>query len=149
MYYFVPLGEQKNLGSNATKTTCAYFIFSSPMSTKRKTTKRKADEIAAEDEQCDLPELKKQKLNPTLEKSKMEGKILSNNILGAGEVEQIELPPEILVSIFSLLEVRDLSGVSCVSQHWWLCSKDESLTWSLVSTIPLVERLENYNGHCA
>jgi hypothetical protein len=110
MYYFVPLGEQKNLGSNTKKRlfVCSYLIFSSPMSTKRKTTKRKADEIAAEDEQCDLPERKKQKLNPTLEKSKVEGKILPNKFLGAAEVEQIELPPEILVSIFSLLEVRDL-----------------------------------------
>jgi hypothetical protein len=122
------------------------------MSTKRKATKRKADAIAATDEESgDLPKLKKQKLHPTNEEApenvKMEEKIPANNNIDEVAGEQIELPPEILVSIFSQIELRDLSRVSCVSQHWWLCAKDASLAWSLVSTLELVEHSENYNGH--
>jgi SNF2 family DNA or RNA helicase len=122
------------------------------MSTKRKATKRKADAIAATDEESgDLPKLKKQKLHPTKEEApenvKMEEKIPANNNIDEVAGEQIELPPEILVSIFSQIELRDLSRVSCVSQHWWLCAKDASLTWSLMSTLELVEHSENYTGH--
>jgi hypothetical protein len=118
------------------------------MITKRKATKRKADAIAATyEESGDLPKLKKQKLHPTKEAPenvKMEEKIPENNNIDEVAGEQIELPPEILVSIFSQIELRDLSRVSCVSQHWWLCAKDVTLAWSLVSTLELVEHSENY-----
>lgn len=119
------------------------------MSTKSKNTKRKAEVLEATNEDVgDLPKQKKQKLNPTEEapkNAKIEEKNSTDNSSVDTAVEQIELPPEILVSIFSQLEAKELSSVSRVSQHWWLCARDETLAWSILSPIELVEQTISYN----
>eukprot|EP00029_Vermamoeba_vermiformis_P013986 TRINITY_DN896_c0_g2_i1.p1 TRINITY_DN896_c0_g2~~TRINITY_DN896_c0_g2_i1.p1 ORF type:complete len:954 (-),score=215.31 TRINITY_DN896_c0_g2_i1:65-2926(-) len=120
------------------------------MSTKR-AAKRKAEAIASSDEGlADLPKQKKQKLNPgpkeLSENEKMGENSTADNNTNEMIVEQVELPPEILVSIFSQLRVKDLSRASCVSQHWWLCSKDETLAWSALSPLDFNEQGANYTG---
>lgn len=108
------------------------------MSTKR-AAKRKADHISVGDEDSPNIKPKKQKLNPTTEEvpenAKMKENIPDGNSDHSSPSDQVELPPEILVSIFSQLSNQDLSRASCVCQHWWLCSKDETLAW--VSLLPL------------
>jgi len=111
------------------------------MSTKAKESKkRKADAFLQAEEAADQPKQKKQKLNleiiPEKPPDNVEMEEHFSNISDVNEVvgESFELPPEILVSIFSGLDWQDLSHASCVCQHWWLCSKDESLAWSYVTT---------------
>ncbi len=118
------------------------------MSTKKRGAKRKADAISSVDEESpDLAKQKKQKLNPTVEENtKMEENIADNDNTNEVTVDNVELPPEILVSIFSQLENEDLSRASCVCQHWWLCSKDETLAWFTLPPLEFVEQTENYFG---
>lgn len=69
-------------------------------------------------------------------KSKMEA---DNHIDTESSLECVELPPEILVQIFGYLPRKDLKSAGKVSQHWALCSKDDSLFWLPIWKIILRE----------
>ncbi len=128
------------------------FIVSPAMSTKanRATNKRKADAISQAEEAVDQPKQKKQKLNLELiSENSPENVTTEENIREVSNTNEVvgeyfELPPEILVSIFSSLAMKDLSRASCVCQHWWLCSKDESLAWSFLTMNELIEMTYYY-----
>ncbi len=115
------------------------------MSTTTRGQKRKAAAIADVVAESQEQKQKKQKLNPVAQEEPENAKMAENIPMDSEDniiiSDSIELPPEILVLIFSRLGCQDLSRASCVSQHWWLCSKDETLAWVSLSPIQLQEVL--------
>ncbi len=114
----------------------------------KKDLKRKIDDISATNDSDDAtePQTKKQKLDLTSNNDQKSSKNQQNNDNVAENIEeQIELPPEILVSIFCQLARADLSCAGAVCQHWWLVSKDESLAWFPLKMFSFLEDTNAYS----
>ena len=108
------------------------------------TRKRKLEDRISEDDIADTtqPQAKKLKLNSilTLDDNQNSPKNNQNNeSLKENTGGQLELPPEILLTIFCQLSRADLVIAGAVCQHWWLVSKDESLTWCSIKNFQFTE----------
>ena len=103
-----------------------------------KSLKRKLDDITPTEKSEDSAEplLKKQKVNLGSNEQENSPK---NNEYNQNIAEQVELPPEILISIFCQLSRADLARAGGVCQHWWLVSKDESLSWCPIKSFKFTE----------
>jgi hypothetical protein len=114
------------------------------------TKKRKASQVgkSAIVDTAEEPKTKKQKLDLTQEivqkLDKMQEDEEHETFEHTTPLEQIDLPPEIIIQIFGQLSREDLSVAGQVSRHWWSCSKDESLAWSPLITYQLSEDFITY-----
>ncbi len=108
--------------------------------------KRKIDDISAtnDSDEATQPQTKKQKLDLTANDQKSPKNNKNDDNAAENIAEQIELPPEILVSIFCQLSRADLSRAGAVCQHWWLASKDESLSWYPIAKFQFMEERNTY-----
>lgn len=103
-----------------------------------KSLKRKLDDITQSDEPKDSeePQTKKQKLNLGSDQQENSSSNSQNN---ENIIQQVDLPPEILVTIFCQLSRADLARAAGVCQRWWLVSQDESLSWALLKAFQFME----------